>query len=439
MAYKSLVIDASLCPGTNLWRASDDDRSVATMHIVSLEYPAKVEPGEVFQIKCTYQFGEKLYRNTTSDGLNPTPLENWPEYHGAHRRCISGLPGLCSQHQYWIWRFLNMKLYRDGAIVATHTDATLSPGQKLTYTWTGTIEELTGQEFPESTIVSGGFSLSGYIYGWYGSELWPWGWPLSQNWLQERPTDSAGYTIEVEVYVTPPPPYPLFNTDYCSVSKQSVAPNEQFNINIRIENQSEGGGPYSIGCFCEGKYLELGTGTIAGGGIVNRTFPVTANQLTQKQITSPQWLSFSIAVNNEEGETDKWTPAAIYVSGPDNGDTATLTGRVTDKETGQGIGGVLVTTTGVSASTSATGYYTLDDLTPGYYSIKFSKSGYHDVTKTKTLVAGANTLNVTMTPDTEPEPGEVPWKLIAAGAAVVGAALILPPLIRNASRRKDKT
>lgn len=424
MACNTLIINGVQAPG-DLWHATADQRSVARLGILSIDAPSSVKPGKVFQIICTYQFCEKLYRNTHDDVLfDPVPLENWPDYHGAHRRCLTGIPGLCSRQEFWIWRFLVMKLYHLGAEVASHSAQDISPGDTFTYTWTGTIEELTGQEFTEPTIVYGGFDLTGHIYGWYGSEKWPWGWPLADNWLQQQTIHTFSYEILVDVEVPPPPPYPIFNTDYCAVSKSQVSPTEKFDIKIRIENQNEYEGKYIIDCLCEGKGQELDSGTISGNGKVDKTFRVTANQLAQYSITESQYLAFTIVVYNDEDETDRWTPAAIAVI-VEVPETADLSGRVTDKKTGDVLAGVSISTAGYSASTDSSGHYSLEGLEPGIYDIKFSKAGYWEETKSKTLRVGLNTLNLAMTPATEPQPSAFPWALLGVGAAgIIGIVLI---------------
>lgn len=435
MSCKILIINPYTAPGT-LRKANDNQRSVAELGIISIQAPSSVQPGQIFQIKCTYKFCRKLNRNTVEEGwegaLYPTPLEKWPEYHGAFRRCLRGVPALCTRHAFWIWRFLVMKLYHQGQMVASHAANDLNPGDTFTYTWSGTIEQLTGKEFPEPAVVEGQFDLTGWIYGWYGEEDWPWSWLLKENWLQEVLVDSLKYTIQVDVYVPPPPPYPIFDLNYCSISKTQVKPNETFTIKVRIVNQNDNSGKYIIGCICEAKYQKLGDGMIAGKATVNRTFNVTANQLAQRAIIERQFLSFTITAENEEQKTYQWTPPAIAVIVSEPEPIAQLSGWVTDKNTGAGIAAVTVAIVGRTTSTSPTGYYSFADLAPGAYTITFTKSGYWTETKTKTLYEGANTLNAIMTSTTEPEPGEgIPWNIIALGGVALGAILIVSRLRRK--------
>lgn len=429
-------------PGDWFKKTSIYDREVARMEIVKNEcvVPSTVQPGEVFQIKYVYRFCTEEYRckgwhhQPAGTGIPCPPLEDLGNWHGGFRAGTWGLYPVVFYHHFWVWRLLNMKAYHQDVNVETHTRDTLSPGDKFTYTWQGTIEELTGQEFTEPTTVIDHFEITGFIYGYYGNEAlgppWnPWSWPLEVNWIQEHWVDG----IDVEIYVDvppppPPPPTPIFNRDLCAVLKDQVSPTEQFGIRISIDNPGDGEGYYYIGCFCEGSYLELADGTINKQS--SKTFPltVTANQLAKRQITESQYLSFTITVGNEDQETSRWTPAAIIVTV--SATKANLNGRVTDKVTEQALAGVLVSLagTGSSTSTGSDGRYTLEGLEPGAYTISFTKSGYWDVTKSKTLVVGNNTLYVELTPETEPPPGQVnPWLVVGAAGAGMAALLLLRP------------
>ena len=325
-----------------------------------------------------------------------------------------------------------MQAYHRGGLVETHGGISLLPNQKFTYTWEGTIEELTGMQFPESAVVIDTFGLKGTIFGFFGDELWPWSWPIQTNFIAgpwDDPWDSV--QVEIEVDVPPPPPPPpniVFVPEYCTVSKTTVAPNEQFTLNLRIKNtSSEGQGPYSLWTLCEGHDRQLGTGNIGPNETINRSFPVTANQLVNRQITESQHLYFSARVRNEEEETDSWGAPTIAVIVPINGDKATLSGRVTNKVTGFGIPNASVQTVGKTVYTDGAGNYSMSDLAPGYYEITFKASGYHNETRSKLLNAGNNTLNVAMTPTTEPPPaeGEFPWAMVAGGAAILSLGLYL--------------
>lgn len=58
-------------------------------------------------------------------------------------------------------------------------------------------------------------------------------------------------------------------------------------------------------------------------------------------------------------------------------ETASLFGTVTDVDTGGGIQGVAVEIIGVgSTTTNANGYYTISDITPGSYTVRFSHPDY---------------------------------------------------------------
>jgi hypothetical protein len=281
------------------------------------------------------------------------------------------------------------------------------------------------------------WSLYGLIYGWYEpSDWWPWNWIPSENFLDFSRVCWIKHSIQVDVLPPAPDfPDPTFNVDLCSVSKTTVAPNEQFTIRVTIKNQNETGGSYSIGCYCEGNYLALATGTIGAKESHFVPINVTANQLAQRLITTSKYLAFTIAVSNDQGETDRWTPAAIAVIVSTPPEIANLTGLVTDKQTGAGIAGVSVTILGYSASTDSSGSYTLQGLEPGPYDITFSKFGYWDEIKSKTLASGQNILSITMTPTTEPQPGKTPWGLIAAGAAGIVTIVVVASKMRGAKQK----
>lgn len=75
---------------------------------------------------------------------------------------------------------------------------------------------------------------------------------------------------------------------------------------------------------------------------------------------------------------------------------AGLTGVVTDVNTGTPLSGVSVSAEGKTATTDATGSYSLAGLTVGPVTVNFSKQGYKAKSVSITLVAGQNTLNMTM-------------------------------------------
>ena len=60
---------------------------------------------------------------------------------------------------------------------------------------------------------------------------------------------------------------------------------------------------------------------------------------------------------------------------------ATLYGVVTDAQTGYPLSGVKVTINGLTTYTDAGGNYGFTGLTPGAYTIQFSKDGYETVVR----------------------------------------------------------
>lgn len=416
----------------NFWRITSDGRRAATMRIVieECEVPAQVMASVPFTIKYVYQFGEKLDRHTarslTGGEATPVPVEDlFPGqgFHGSFR--LFYFKTGWGWHDWWVWKLLAMYGWHNGEQVGHHgVDV---EGKKFTYTWTGTIEELTGREFPEPEIVRDRFDILGGAFGYFGREAWPYSWDVTTNWFIQAYAHTVEYDIEVVPYVPPPPPNPIFDPDYCNISKTTVAPNEQFNINLRIENTNDSSGYYSLWTLCEGHDHKLGEGTIGAHQTVNRSFTVTANQIANKEITESRYLSFSARVRNEEEVTDTWPAPSLAVIVPIN-DKATLSGRVTDAGTGFGIPNASVSTVGRTVYTSGTGHYSMDDLEPGYYEITFKKAGYHDAIRSRLLNAGPNTLNVGMTPTDDPDPGDptdIPWGWIAGGAAILAIGVFL--------------
>lgn len=60
---------------------------------------------------------------------------------------------------------------------------------------------------------------------------------------------------------------------------------------------------------------------------------------------------------------------------------ASLYGVVTDAETGYALEGVKVTIDGLVTYTDSLGQYAFEGLTPGSYSIEFSKDGYETLVR----------------------------------------------------------
>jgi len=94
-----------------------------------------------------------------------------------------------------------------------------------------------------------------------------------------------------------------------------------------------------------------------------------------------------------------------------------LFGTIRD-EKGDPLPGVSVSMNGLETSTDSSGRYNFRDIEAGKYQITFTKEGYWNEVRTKTLVSSLNFLSFSMTPITEPEPGKVPW--VALGVALLG-------------------
>jgi hypothetical protein len=73
---------------------------------------------------------------------------------------------------------------------------------------------------------------------------------------------------------------------------------------------------------------------------------------------------------------------------------ANLYGKVKDKDTGKGLGGVLVYLDGMQTLTNEDGDYTLADLDPGDYTLGFAKENYTTISGGVTLEEGNNEINV---------------------------------------------
>jgi hypothetical protein len=116
--------------------------------------------------------------------------------------------------------------------------------------------------------------------------------------------------------------------------------------------------------------------------------------------------------------------------------TGTVSGRVTSS-TGTAIGGATVSVSGtsLSATTDASGNYTIGGVAPGTYTVTASASGFLDQAQTVSVTAGATaTLNFSLSPLLiRPVPPPVPRLPLtgtvsgrvtsSAGAAIAGATL----------------
>lgn len=407
-------------------RSDNAERQVAEMEWGTLTAPAVVHPGEQFTLTLKYKFLRRIsVSSVDAPPINPISLPDWPGYYGAFRCCVRGDPIIgCITHTYWIWKFVGMRLYHNGVEAVEHGGVSCVDGKEWTYTWTGTIEQLTGRTFTQNEVVIGHFDMTGCIYGLWGAEHWPWEWPIDQNWIIWDPWTTLNYQISVEI---PPPPLPIIDTNYCSVSKYEVTPTESLTIKVRVKNTNEGIGAYSIRCICEAQDHVLGAGIIgpvgSAGGIKDHIFNVTANGLAQRIITESTYLSYLIVLDTEtEEQVDSWAPPNLAVIAVGGGG-ANLSGYVTDN-TGLAIQGVSVKVLGYSATTNSSGYYGLSDLPVGTYTVTFSKSGYQTVTKSKALATGNNELTITMTQGTGGGDG-IPWgTIVLVGGIAVGVILV---------------
>ncbi len=100
--------------------------------------------------------------------------------------------------------------------------------------------------------------------------------------------------------------------------------------------------------------------------------------------------------------------------------TATLSGKVTDAQSGEGLtANVIVTASGVrtGASCDPNGVYTVSNLAPGTYTVSVTILGYDKQTQTVTLAAGeTKTMNFSL----------------------AGSGVELNPVVVSASRRQEK-
>lgn len=245
---------------------------------------------------------------------------------------------------------------------------------------------------------------------------------------------TLNWTVKILNPVPPPsPPEPIFVADLCDSppDTEPLAPDEEFQIKVTIVNQNQYyGGKYYIGSYCKGHYMDLGSGTISAGQQKTQTFTTTANTLAGTQITADQYLTYYIVTgyfeNSAEKETDRWSPPtlAVIVGPVPPPGTASLSGKVTDSETGSALSGVTVKD-GLATTTAANGNYSFTGLKIGSHTIKFSKDGYKSKEVAKYLYEGDNSLNAELTPG-----AAIPWKWIGIGGGIVtavggGLALLL--------------
>ena len=439
MAYSILVNPGSDCGYEVLKNiATANQREIATVEFVTDEciIPDEVDVDEVFDIKIVYKLCTIEERNY--NGI----LDHFPSsYDGGFYKTYYEM--VVPYIVYWIWRFSQLDFWVLKGIVSpeyeiqrSHGRASLSPPQKFTWNFHGTVSDLLGEKPAESGLVKVGWALSGKNYGWWeNNDFWPYNWQPPYNFF-EPCQGGAELTKDIWVNLVPTPPYPLFNSDLGSVLKESVTPDESFGIKVSIVNQNHYSGAYSIDCYCLGHRTTLKEGTIGGNQIKTETFYVTVNQIAGQQITETRYLSFEIRVSNINGETDRWQPGdiAVIVTEPSE---VSLSGKVTDKITGLALQGVYVSIAGRSTSTNSSGIYSFEDLEPGTYEVEFSKAGYWEETKSKRLLTGPNSLNLAMTSEDQPHPedGEIPWALIGLGGlAAGGLALVLSNIKKKGTK-----
>lgn len=104
-----------------------------------------------------------------------------------------------------------------------------------------------------------------------------------------------------------------------------------------------------------------------------------------------------------------------------------LTGIVSDPKTEQFVEGALVTLDGGNTGTDIVGYYAFTNLSPGAYSLTFSKAGYETKTLPVTLTQGENTINVALAPEIIVEGRAsltgIVWGLIYSDSAITASPL----------------
>jgi len=135
--------------------------------------------------------------------------------------------------------------------------------------------------------------------------------------------DITGPTLDWTVQILDPipepsPPEPIFVADLCSSPTGELTPDGQFNILVTIANQNQYyGGNYYIGSYCQGHYIDLGSGTISAGQQITQTLTTTPNALAGTQITESQYLPYAVVTGYVDAgvkhETDRWNPTPLAV------------------------------------------------------------------------------------------------------------------------------
>lgn len=124
-------------------------------------------------------------------------------------------------------------------------------------------------------------------------------------------------------------------------------------------------------------------------------------------ITKQGYQTISLAVLVNSGETTEvpqnQTQLLLGIE-----ETGNLTGRVTDKTTGENLAGVYVSAADISSLTNSDGIYTLEDVPAGVQKLTASIFGYEFIeTEVEIVPAHIVTYNFTLTPQNlEPESGK---------------------------------
>lgn len=430
MAYRLLARGSDQCNGEVLQNiATIDQRTVAMVEFVENEcqIPSMVDIDEVFTLKIVYRLASIERRDYEGILSHFSSVYDGGFYKIYYETIIPYMA-------WWIWNFTHLELYRQqgGAWNLARSHFNPSP-QKYTWTFTGTISQLLGYTPAEDGYYGAAWRLAGKTGGAHDpADYWPYNYVQQCGWNNVPCDGSLQFAVQIYVNLTPTPPQPLFNTDQCALPEESVLPDEQFGIKVSIKNANQYSGAYTLKCYCRtyGHTITLKQGTIGGGQTITQTFTVTANELAGTPITETKYLEVEVRVSNEVTQTDVWPAGqiAVVVTVPD---TASISGKVTDIITGNALMEVSVQVDTRTNTTDSQGIYRIENLEPGTYQVVFIKPGYWDMTESKNLLPGPNSLNMALTPISEPPPSKpVPWGWIAAGGAAVAVVAIA------ASRKK---
>lgn len=436
MAYRFLANASDQCNGELLQNiATIDQRTVATVEFVEDEcqIPSMVDIDEVFTLKVVYRLASIERRNY--EGI----LDHFsPVYDGGFYKIYYEM--LVPYMAWWIWNFTHLELYsqQGGVWNLKRTHFNPSP-QKHTWTFTGTITQLLGYTPTEDGYYDAKWRITGKAGGAHDpADYWPYNYVQQCGWNNVPCDGICEYGVQIYVNMTPTSPHPLFNVDGCALPEESVLPDEQFGIKVSVKNANQYSGSYRLTCYCRtyAHEITLKTGTIGGGQTITQTFNVTANDLAGTPITETKYVEIEVRVFNEATRTDVWPAGqiAVVVTTPD---TASLSGKVTDIMTAQELGGVAVEIDpgNLTQATDSQGIYRFENLEPGTYEVLFYKAGYWDVVESKNLLPGPNSLNIALTPTSEPPPVKpIPWGWIAAG----GVAAAVVAVIASKKKKEGK-